>query len=503
MRSQTNHQFTLAPSTWGIAVALVAILLWVLGALSLGLSEPLRFILILPMQGMLHYLIGYYCIRFGQVVGYSNPIYLFWVAHSLHYLQIYGITNLIPICQPSKVGFADLGFIIVPDLLPAANLSVLLSYICSAYVFTMLLSRLSEKQRRLDIRELLRSAMVLIFGILAILIQFAASIRLGPLYNSTLGQQLLDSGRLYDTVSLPEKWFYSGTFIFTYVPILVLALYAILKPLSQRLGYILLIIPFAIIAIFSFSILRQRSYAMLSTVSALLPLIFIKGVKAFIIPLIPIITILIYFLVTSLRGDSINKLGADLDFSSFFGSANQDATLLADIAFNDASYNRAGLNSISVLIDFQEKGILHSKFGFQFISEFLAGFPEFIRLMVPDNFLTNTVEEVGIAVGQSGIDMPRNPYMAFVHDFHWLIAPLLYALIGFTLLYYLTLLMIKITHSFPSILGVLYIPYLSIIFLASSFSSYSVFLKVIFPWFILLMLVAFFTKNYRNLFNVH
>jgi len=54
----------------------------------------------------------------------------------------------------------------------------------------------------------------------------------------------------------------------------------------------------------------------------------------------------------------------------------------------------------------------------------------------------------------------------------------------------------------PNILGALYIPYLSIIFLASSFSSYGVFLKVVFPWFILLVVVGFFTKNNKKLQNV-
>jgi len=487
------------PFDAGFIFASVVTFIWCLGAFFIGLEDPIQFVIILVLQFSLHFAICYSCIKFGQKYGYCNPVYLFWLAHSLHHLQLYGITNLIPVCQPTKVAFASLGFVVVPARLADANYFVFLAYLSSILIFESLANKLPKSAKNPDIRTWLSSPMSVYFGITATAVLLATSIRIGPYYNSTIGQEITGNIQLFSTVSLPEKFFYLASFLLTYTPVFVLSTYTTLLPQNKRYRYLFLCLASAVISVFSFAVFRQRSYAILSVMSAYAPFLSIKFTRKIAVFLAPISIVFVYFLVTSLRFGAIDALGEKFDWSAYFTNANTDINSLTQASAVDVSYNRAGLNSITVLINLQDSGRLASRWGLQFLTEFFVGMPENIRDLIPSDLRITTEQLVSQSLGLQNIDMVEVPYLPFIHDFPWLIAPF-FSVIGFLFLLFINLFIVKLMSHYYRTFGALYISYLNNIFLASSYASYSTFIKVIFPWIILLAVTRIFI-SYRKFTN--
>lgn len=472
------------PFQWGLLLASLVSCFWILGASFLGVVDFNRFIAILILQFALHFLIGYFCVKFGQKYGYLNPIYLFWLAFSLNHLQVYGLGNMIPVCQPSQVAFSNLDFVLVAELLPQANIFVLLAYLLSAFMFEILITYVPTEVNKINIIQWLSSPMTFYFAVSATVALVMASYRIGPYYNSSIGLDEGGENILFNNVSSVEKIFYYSTFLFTYTPVLILAIYAILVPAKSRFKYIITCIVAALLAIFSFTIFRQRSYAILSTLSALLPFIYMKKTRKASLVLMPLLLVVAYFFVTAFRGGAIDSLGDNFDLAAYFSSANTDVDSLSQTGANDVSYNRAGLNPLTVLINLQNSGKVVYHSGLQFITELLVGLPENLRIYLPEDFLISTKERLAEIYNQR-VDFVSSPYAPFAYDYPWLIGPFV-SVIGFTVIFFIYLTVIKFLNRYNQTLGGLYIPYFNVVMLSSGYSSYLVCLKVMFPWVILL-----------------
>lgn len=312
----------------------------------------------------------------------ASPFQPLAMAVALHWFLYFGPMNFGAVLLNSQMQ-ANYAWIVRKSMMGQASLMSLLAY----PLLLLLLAGLAWWQRDSPLSRRWRG---LPSAPAAQLLAVAALMALlAVLVAPYIATKVADGGAFYQRVPLPLRPFVKGLFPLEAVPLLAAALRAFRLPRAAPAGEQSRFLSVALLQIATFILLRQRFLTLLAVV--LTGLVLSRWLRRRQLALgLPIGLLLAYAIPTALRyGRYPPRPGQPLAEYLAVSTRNFIGGLLPgqmmNAALNDFSYNKAGMASISVLLDLRSHHLLQTSELFGWLpAELFRVFPAPLKAMLPD-----------------------------------------------------------------------------------------------------------------------
>jgi hypothetical protein len=434
----------------------------------------------------------------------KSPFQPLAVAVAFHWLLYFGPMNFGAVLLNSQVQ-ANYSWVVRKPLMAQASLVSLLAYPVVLLLLAGLAWWLRDSRLARDWQGLPPVSLRQIVGVAALMALMAVFIA------PYIGTKAADAGRFFRVVPLPLRPFINGLMPLEAVPLLAASLRAFSLPRPTPPIELPRFLGVAALQILTFILLRQRFLALIAVVLVGLVLSLWLRRRQLLVG-IPVGLLLAYAIPTALRyGRYPPRPGQPLSEYLAISTRNFIGGLLPgqmiNAALNDFSYNKAGMASLSVLLDMRQANLLQSQNLLGWLRpEIFRAFPGALKERLPDwgSQGAETLVSRAIGVGQPGwtnwglpevvpkdfvIDMMETPWLTPLANGGF-VSVVVYALLNGALLAGVWWLLCRFQLRWPF----LWMLPLAVLFLVgqgpSWFGDLAVMLKVCLPWLLLCALIA-------------
>lgn len=312
----------------------------------------------------------------------ASPFQPLAVAVALHWFLYFGPMNFGAVLLNSEMQ-ANYAWIVRKTMMAEASLMSLVAYPLSLLLLLLLawwLRHSPLSQRWQGLPKAPAAQLLAVAALMAVLAGLIAP------YIAT---RVADGGAFYQRVPLPLQPFVRGLFPLEAVPLLAASLRALRLPRAAPSGEQSRFLAVALLQILTFILLRQRFLALLAVVLTALVLSRWLRRRQLVFGL-PLGLLLAYAIPTALRyGRYPPRPGQPLTEYLALSTRNFIGGLLPgqmiNSAINDFSYNKAGMASISVLLDLRSNHLLQNQNLLGWLpAELFRVFPADLKARLPD-----------------------------------------------------------------------------------------------------------------------